>query len=241
MILPLNREIIDVGFPIKVLDRWHAENSVQDRPYDHISITGRNMWECALPPDENRKSLLRLEFDDVLLESKGAEHEHIRATLKFFAERDPRNLLVVNCDAGMSRSAAVAAALTTIAGFDSYEFFRQFRPNPAVYAMLLKVYNENKLLPVIPRSKCVKDKIYVLKSRNLELGIYDEVVGGFTGIREKFGHYYLFMEYHVDNGVAGMGTARPYYELGYYPWSTDQRDEKKAFELLEMLEKVRGS
>lgn len=51
-------------------------------------------------------------------------------------------------------------------------------------------------------------RVYKIKSRNLVLGVY-KGNGGFIGIREKFGHKYLFTEYHHEMGPP-FGTVKPY-------------------------------
>ena len=50
--------------------------------------------------------------------------------------------------------------------------------------------------------------VYALRSRNLRVGAWDPDRLGFIGIREKFGHLYLFTEYHWEIG-APSGTAKP--------------------------------
>lgn len=46
--------------------------------------------------------------------------------------------IIVHCDAGLSRSPAVAAAIAKALGEDDSEFFRRYRPNAHVYRMLLE-------------------------------------------------------------------------------------------------------
>jgi hypothetical protein len=66
--------------------------------------------------------------------------------------------------------------------------------------------------PTLPLDALVVRGIYRLRSRNLNVGVYDGNIG-FIGIREKFHSLYLFREYHVDHG--GMhGTASPLEFLG---------------------------
>jgi hypothetical protein len=54
-------------------------------------------------------------------------------------------------------------------------------------------------------SELVEGGIYEVRSRNLDLAVYDGN-GGFTGIREKLGSRYLFTEYLRDGGPAGTVT-----------------------------------
>lgn len=54
----------------------------------------------------------------------------------------------------------------------------------------------------------VHGRLYRLRSRNLETGVWNAPAKGFIGVREKFGSRYLFTEYHYDTG-APFGTATP--------------------------------
>jgi len=104
---------------------------------------------------------------------------------------------------------------------------------------------------------CVEGHVYLLLSRNLVLGVFrrssDEGVvehmqrfdTGFVGIREKFGHRYLFEEYHWDCGEP-YGTANPLEDLGPLPEGITAQErlgeEPNAalFAYLDSLAKGRG-
>ena len=62
---------------------------------------------------------------------------------------------------------------------------------------------------------CLPGHVYKIMSRNLGHGVYDGL-GGFIGIREKFGDRYLFTEYHWDKGPP-YGTVHPETDLGPLP------------------------
>lgn len=64
----------------------------------------------------------------------------------------------------------------------------------------------------VPLPECVPRRLYKLSSRNLRLGVFDGKTG-FIGIREKFGHHYLFTEYHWDTG-APYGTVSGVVDTG---------------------------
>ena len=55
---------------------------------------------------------------------------------------------------------------------------------------------------------CQHGFLYKIEARNFRLGVYNEKVQGFTGIRCKFGDEFLDTEYHYDTG-APHGTATP--------------------------------
>jgi len=67
----------------------------------------------------------------------------------------------------------------------------------------------------IPLTACQLGHVYVIRSRNLSVAVYDGA-NGFIGIREKFGQRYLFTEYHHDQG-APYGTVHPLKDLGPLP------------------------
>lgn len=69
----------------------------------------------------------------------------------------------------------------------------------------------------IPLDKCEHGRLYRIFSRNLSLGVYNADSLGFIGVRHKFGHDYLFTEYHWDLGAAQCGTVKPYEALDLYP------------------------
>jgi len=56
----------------------------------------------------------------------------------------------------------------------------------------------------VPMVDCIKGRLYHIGCRNMDYGVYDGKEG-FIGIREKFGHEFLFTEYHFDQG-APFGT-----------------------------------
>ena len=59
--------------------------------------------------------------------------------------------------------------------------------------------------------KCVRGRLYRLRSRNLACGVYDGR-RGFLGIRTKFGSRYVFTEYHWDHPP--HATAKPVEDMG---------------------------
>jgi predicted protein tyrosine phosphatase len=52
--------------------------------------------------------------------------------------------LIVHCDAGYSRSPAVAAALSKILLGDDSMYFQRYRPNMRVYRTILEVYYDSE-------------------------------------------------------------------------------------------------
>lgn len=55
------------------------------------------------------------------------------------------DLLIVHCEAGVSRSPAIAAALSKINEEDDNFYFKNYRPNSLVYRTILNYYNFKNL------------------------------------------------------------------------------------------------
>ena len=58
--------------------------------------------------------------------------------------------------------------------------------------------------------------VYTLRSRNLVVGVWNEPVKGFIGVRHKWGSCFLDTEFHHDTG-APHGTAHEQELLGELP------------------------
>lgn len=90
--------------------------------------------------------------------------------------------------------------------------------------------------PYLKLEECVHGRIYRISSRNLKIGVYNEAVRGFTGIRVKFGSRYLFTEYHWDTG-SPHGTVKPLFELDREsPVENPSESSSDLFKRLEDIE-----
>ena len=65
-----------------------------------------------------------------------------------------------------------------------------------------------KDIPYLKLSECEVGRVYLLNSRNLKFGAFDDR-GEFVGIRHKFGNTFLDAEIHWDREGSWRGTARP--------------------------------
>jgi predicted protein tyrosine phosphatase len=88
------------------------------------------------------KHVLRLQFDDITKRIDGRyafTSDDAKKILKFMAGVEGKvNEVLVHCEAGISRSAAVAAALSKIYNGDDTEFYGpRYRPNSLIYRVLL--------------------------------------------------------------------------------------------------------
>ncbi len=103
--------------------------------------------QARLPTSDASLGVLRLVFPD--RDEPGTDDpsaifgtEHARAIWDFM-ERHLEGLerVVVHCDAGVSRSPGVAAALAKCLDGDDAEFFRRYRPNMRVYRTLVEEWH----------------------------------------------------------------------------------------------------
>ncbi len=120
-----------------------------DVPHVIISITSSRSDRARLPPSEHCRGVLRLTFLDADQAVDGHAEEDLFSAEQadqiwdfVLGQRGAIARVVVHCDAGVSRSPAVAAALAkTLTGSDA-QFFARYRPNMRVYRTLMNRYHE---------------------------------------------------------------------------------------------------
>jgi aminoglycoside phosphotransferase len=132
-----------------VLSRYWVGLRSPDAPYIIISITTPKLPEADLAESEHRQGVLRLQFDDTgdygqpLRDTVLFSKAHAMAIFTFAeAHRCSINHVVVHCEAGASRSPAVAAALCRLWGGDNKRFFADYSPNRYVYRLLCETARE---------------------------------------------------------------------------------------------------
>lgn len=133
-----------------VLGRLEVMRLDLSEPHAVISIREPGSDLPLIAENDLCRGVLRLSFHD-LDQPKGPESElftpvHAREILAFvdLVRRDIE-ALVIHCEAGISRSAGVAAALSrAFFGEDRY-FFDHYIPNRLVYSTLLRVWHETQL------------------------------------------------------------------------------------------------
>ena len=145
---------------ILVMGRKSAEQFKSDEKYIMISITSPYAPIANIELKEPLMAILRLSFHDWddkekeivektnSLESKSMIYfnaEMAREILLFImCYIETVNLIVVHCEAGISRSAGVASAIAKCFGEDDSYYFKHYIPNMLVYNTILKTWNERK-------------------------------------------------------------------------------------------------
>lgn len=131
---------------IIVADRPTIERGLVVRSsYIVISITDPHKPDAKIPKTSGCRAVLRLKFDDAEPTSGFSPSAGLRLfgemectqVASFIDEyREQVGAVVVHCEAGMSRSPAVAAAVAKWLGGDSAIFFQNYAPNQFVYDLL---------------------------------------------------------------------------------------------------------
>ena len=136
---------------IIVLSRLALADFVTDRPYLLISIKEPKSEPVFVLDNPNQVARLDLDFYDVNCKVDGLKtfcEEDAKAILQIVNLTLPYvNLIVCQCEAGICRSAGVAAALSMILKGDDAEFFKPrgpYRPNSFVYKTILNVYQDSR-------------------------------------------------------------------------------------------------
>jgi len=124
--------------------------SPHEVPHIFISITTPNDPEglAKLPEVENTLGVLRLSFYDLDMPKGDATEadvfnaEHGDQVVNFVdLHRSKAERIIVHCDAGHSRSPAVAAAVAKMFyGQDDTPYFKRYRPNMRVFRGVLEAY-----------------------------------------------------------------------------------------------------
>jgi len=144
------------------LSREGAEAYRGDRPYAVISITDPDSALAALPPSRLCRAILRLQFHDftqepeefaALLKESALEDlepqkkwvlptaEHAWQIVSFYRSlpADVEKVLI-HCEAGVSRSAAVGAALAHCLRQTDVHFYHQSHPNHRVRRLVIEAW-----------------------------------------------------------------------------------------------------
>lgn len=144
---------------IKICSRTTVQKFITDLPHVVISVRDPGTDQVALPDNANRIAELYLDFSDLDGDRFNCVKEH---ELKPFTKDDAKsiltllklthpyiNLIVVNCEAGISRSSGIGAALSIILGMGDVQYFNPrgpYVPNRFVYRTILDVALEEGMV-----------------------------------------------------------------------------------------------
>jgi predicted protein tyrosine phosphatase len=115
-----------------------------EEPHAIISISSAPDDLARLPVNQATAGVLRLSFLDADQPSANTPQETLFSPAQaaqvwdFLSPRRNIARLVLHCDAGLSRSPAVAAAVSRVFCGDDADFFRRYSPNRLVYRRLLE-------------------------------------------------------------------------------------------------------
>lgn len=141
---------------VEVCSKSKAREFLCDIPWACISVVSES-GDWPVISDKNRVDLLQLDFHDrsnmhyvnhPLLGSTYFSKDQARQVLEFVDKNwDNIDCLMVHCEAGVSRSAAIAAAIELIKfgrGADNHYFNESthYVPNTYVYRMMLETWQE---------------------------------------------------------------------------------------------------
>jgi len=113
-----------------------------------ISITSKNGSPANISTTNGLFEILFLKFDDIsrtdlnlCAEDFTLFNRDFAKKILAFVEKHTDKLIICQCEAGISRSAGVAAALSKIYNGDDSFFYKNYRPNSLVYNEILKEYH----------------------------------------------------------------------------------------------------
>ncbi len=156
---PIERIFVGSKMKFLVLSREEVKTVSPQIPYIVISVTDPQTVEADILQSQHRRSVLRLKFHDISgtknedLKSFHSTHEiamteeHALSVLDFVKDNlSDIQLILCHCEIGISRSAAIAAALSKILNNEDEFFFENYWPNRWVYNLILENSNVLKTL-----------------------------------------------------------------------------------------------
>jgi predicted protein tyrosine phosphatase len=119
----------------------NAEFFRSDRPWAAISVSSSG--DFPVLDGENRIGLLRLVFQDITDAGKPGSFTAALATeILDFVEMvwDKVEVFLIHCEVGLSRSPAIAAALSRVYYCDDGPWLKHYFANPLVYRVLVETH-----------------------------------------------------------------------------------------------------
>lgn len=134
----MSRSRYDGALEVFVYSRAAIERvAPHDVPHVIVSITSSEHDVARLPINPQCRGVLRLSFLDVQQDDRDAfTPQHAALVWKLVDAHPDVNRLLAHCDAGISRSPAVAIAVLEARGGDTRPLFARYMPNLRVLRML---------------------------------------------------------------------------------------------------------
>jgi predicted protein tyrosine phosphatase len=176
-----------MNMKIKVMSLWKVQDFINNKEFNPdqkfaiITVTDSEVNFIELPLQ--MIAWLKVKVDDLedgdKLPNKRSsifDMDHANA-IKNFVEHtlDVVDFFIIHCDAGMSRSPAVAAALSLVFNGDDSEFFKGKTPNRTVYRRMLEAFGlKNEPVFDLPENcKLCDEKLSNFSSTKL-IGVHDK-------------------------------------------------------------------
>jgi len=132
---------------IEVMSRKNAILYSQKSTYENLAIISISDCNKEFANFENVTYLLRLKFDDVEQGDYNCITFEQAVQIKLFVNsiRNNVSLLIVHCEAGISRSAGIAAALMKVIYGHDWKIFESnmYCPNMTCYRIVLDAFHDN--------------------------------------------------------------------------------------------------
>jgi len=135
---------------IHIYDRASIESL---EPYENshiiISITTPDDEEADIKIGNSCKGICRFVFSDMCTlypdeNLRPFSEEDANKAWKFILQHSKDiDLIIVHCDAGISRSPGMGAAIAKVFNGSDDFFFKRFNPNMLVYRLMLSAYYDN--------------------------------------------------------------------------------------------------
>lgn len=148
---------------LQVLDRELMARTTHERPYAVISITDPaqrlTKYKPVVPDSDYLWWILELDFHDVD-QDEVDKYPDLKDRFVFMSDEDAVNtvnfiegviqdrvnLIVIHCEAGICRSAGVAAAIAKVYNGDDAFFFKHFVPNRMVFRKMMEEFHTRGLI-----------------------------------------------------------------------------------------------
>lgn len=120
--------------------------SLSDKEHIVISVCNKNSTHPDIPLSSSTVDVLKLKFDDVRSGKNAISYRDAQKIVNFYRKNSKVPCVVVQCDVGISRSAAIAAAIAKYStGSDYIVSDGSYIPNSLVFETLMRAFEDENL------------------------------------------------------------------------------------------------